>query len=109
MNYFENLIQNYKQYNVRKSICVSKKVQNQLALEEPYVVMWENHEQTIMVSSFDEYIKSQMECSKVIHVINDREKLNDIYNALVYNMENYEELLNEINYIINTKHSLSLK
>ena len=109
MNYFEKLIQDYEQYNVRKNICVSKEVKKQLQLDEPYIVIWEDNYQNIMITSNDEYEKSKNDCLKVIGTITDNNKLNDLINALTYNLENYEMLLNKMDSIINETKKLILK
>lgn len=112
MEYFDNLLQEYEQYGIQKSFCFSN-MEDQLALDEPELVIWEEEATKVRFSSYREYadfVKSNNNNYKFVAIIDDSAKANDIYNVLTSYTGDYEALVSNISELIKSNaNRLSLR
>ena len=84
INYLRGLLQNDIQYNVRKNIYVSKLIDNECDKEYPCVVLYDDAENSLVLSSNDEFKMvlgdnptSINNLPRVIHTFTNAEDINE--------------------------------
>ncbi len=97
VEYLNNIIGNYLQYNIKASISLSKSVSEELGKDNPEVIVWQNRNDNMLcLSSKEEYydilnadtiryqgLKSlDYRLPQVLFVVNDHEQIHKILDSL---------------------------
>ena len=116
ISFLRKLLKDYEQYNVSRYISVSLQAEIESEKENPSIIIWEDLDTRINVSSKMEYnmIKKSFEgkhygvtLNKLFEV-NDKDKILEIMETLI-SYRNYDDKITSLIYILDDEKKLKLK
>ena len=118
IDYLRKILEDYENYNITRYINVSLLAELENLKEFPCIVIWEDLDSRINVSSKEEYemiinsFKSKNKVNniniKILSEIDDKDKIEEILDTLL-SYRNYDDKLTSLIYILSDNKKLSIR
>ena len=119
IDYLKELLKEYDEFNIKRYISVSFQTELEELKDFPEILIWEDLDGRIRVTSkkeydlmVDSYIKKQIndnyKMPRIIYELNDKYQIMDVLDIL-HSYKNYDEKLNSLIKLLGKEKELELK